>query len=164
MPFSLVDTIARALSLMSKFWEAITSYFSYQSSLHPPTSSVWIPPPESFVKVNCDAAWNLSSLKAGLGAIACDHHGICIDGLAKPATCSSVLIAKSEAILEGLSLAKESDCRKIVICSDSKKVITNIRNPLSRGSWRIFPIFCKIRRLVISFDVIQWEWSLGEVN
>lgn len=54
--------------------------------------------PDHYVFVNCDAAWDMSSCKAGLGAIARDHGGACIGGLAIPSVCASAVIAESKAV------------------------------------------------------------------
>lgn len=62
----------------------------------------------NLIKINCDVAWNKHTCKAGLGVVACNHHGFFICGLAKPDTTGgSVLIVECESILEGLLLARD---------------------------------------------------------
>lgn len=96
--------------------------------------------------------------------IARNHLNQCIGGIAKPALCGSSFIAECEAVLEGVTLARDLHIKKLILSTDSLEFVTNIRNPLVRGSWRIFPIMNKIRKIAVTFDEIQWEWSLREAN
>lgn len=116
------------------------------------------------MKVNCDAAWDSATNSAGFGVVIRDCMGSCIGGLAKPSICASIAIAESEAVLEGILLAKDLNCKGILVSSDSLEVINSIRHPQTRGSWRIFPILNKIRRCALTFDDIFWEWSPREAN
>jgi ribonuclease HI len=48
-------------------------------------------------------------------------------------SCGSALIAESEAILEGVTFARNLQLRKVIITTDSLDVINNIKNPLTHG-------------------------------
>lgn len=62
-----------------------------------------------------------------------NHLGNCIRGIAKPTIYSLALIAECEAVLEGLNLDHDMQINKVIISSDSKKVMDSIKNPLSPG-------------------------------
>lgn len=81
-----------------------------------------------------------------------------------PSNCASSLIAECEAVLAGVSMAKDLALKNILVLTDSKVVYESIISPASRGSRRIFPIINKIRRLATSFDEASWECSPHEVN
>ncbi|KAK9938569.1 hypothetical protein M0R45_015298 [Rubus argutus] len=127
-------------------------------------SPVWSLPPAFLIKINCDASWDFASFKAGFGVIAWNHLGYCIGGLAKPSSCASALIAECSAVLEGITFAQDLHLRRVLVSTDSQEVISSIKDPLSKGSWRIFPILSKIRRIAASFDEVRWEWSPREAN
>lgn len=160
-PLSPGDSIASALCSINEFLNAQV----------PPTISPthtgnlsWTPPPPELVKINCDAAWDKATCKAGLGVIVRNYLGHCIGGLAKPATCGSALIAESEAILEGVTFARNLQLRKVIITTDSLEVINNIKNPITHGCWKLWPILRSIRRIAACIDVVLWEWSPREAN
>ncbi|GKD11905.1 hypothetical protein Tco_1196312 [Tanacetum coccineum] len=62
-----------------------------------PLASTWHPPPYSFVKVNCDAAWLPSSKQAGLRFVARNSEGeIIFSGAKHVKYLESVLLAKAD--------------------------------------------------------------------
>lgn len=162
-PLSPVLTITRALCLMKDFWN-VSPTSTHMDPLSPSSLVGWSPPPINFIKLNCDAAWNKLTCKVGLGVVARNHQGLCVGGLAKPSICDSVLIAECEAVLEGLLLARDSQFGRVIVSTDSMELITNIRNPHTRGCWKIFPILNKIRRAAATFVELQWEWSPRKAN
>ncbi|KAK9950806.1 hypothetical protein M0R45_006274 [Rubus argutus] len=155
--------ISTALALLNEFQFA-------RCIIHDPIISVivevnhWVPPPNSYTKVNCDAAWNANTCRAGLGILIRDCSGSLVGGLTRPNSCGSVLIVESEAILEGMKLAKELNVSKLVVESDSKVVIANLRQSSSTVNWRICPIIRAIRLLGSSFHHIRWDWIPREEN
>jgi hypothetical protein len=76
-------------------------------NLHPPaaktnTSSLWIPPPIHWIKVNIDASFMQDSGVATAGLVARDHRGaIVISGIAPLRACSDAEEAEALACLEG---------------------------------------------------------------
>ncbi|KAK9926537.1 hypothetical protein M0R45_023762 [Rubus argutus] len=151
-----------ALSLMNEFFSVRSG--QQTCSVVNTGSNYWNPPPIDYIKVNCDAAWNSTTCRAGLGSVIRDSTSSLLGGLARPTSCGSALIAESKAILEGVKLAKDLEVRKLVVETDSKVIIDNLRNPSTSEDWRICPIIRSIRKLSSSFSDIRWEWIPREAN
>jgi ribonuclease HI len=159
---SPTKTITMALSLMSEFLSVRSG--QQTCSVVNTGRNYWNPPPIDYIKVNCDAAWNSTTCRAGLGSVIRDSSSSLLGGLARPTSCGSALIAESKAILEGVKLAKDLEVRKLVVETDSKVIIDNLRNPSTSEDWRICPIIRSIRKLSSSFSDIRWEWIPREAN
>jgi hypothetical protein len=89
----------------------------------------WEKPPEGFVKLNIDAAFSIDSLSGATEAAIRDDHGIFIAGsccgLPHVADAAS---AEARALRDGLILAGQVGCNKLVINSDCMKVIETMHN------------------------------------
>jgi ribonuclease HI len=89
----------------------------------------WEKPPKGFVKLNIDAAFSIDSLSGATGAVIHDDHGIFIAGsccgLPHVANAASV---EARALRDGLILAGQVGCNKLVINSDCMEVIERMRN------------------------------------
>ncbi|KAK9929018.1 hypothetical protein M0R45_026128 [Rubus argutus] len=120
LSISPLNTISQAVTLIIEFRDVSSLDVPSAMSLSSNRPFYWSPPPVHYVLINCDAAWDLSTSKAGLGVIARDHGGACIGGLAIPSLCASIVIAESEAVLAGVTLARDLKLAKVIISSDSK--------------------------------------------
>ncbi|CAL8994261.1 unnamed protein product, partial [Prunus brigantina] len=100
----------------------------------------------------------------GVTAPGSDSEGRMMAGLSKACLRNSAVEMEAEAVLEGLLLAKEENCQKIILESDSMEVISCMRNVNLRGNWRIIPFILEIRRLSSWFISIKWEWISRQAN
>ncbi|CAL8162128.1 unnamed protein product [Prunus armeniaca] len=129
-----------------------------------PPHALWKAPPQPYVKVNVDGAWHKNSLQGGVGCCLHDSEGRLLAGLSQACIGNSAIEVEAEAVLEGLLLAKEENCQKIILESDSMDVISCMRNENLRGNWRIIPFILEIRRLSSWFISIKWEWISRQAN
>ncbi|OEL12620.1 hypothetical protein BAE44_0026364 [Dichanthelium oligosanthes] len=79
----------------------------------------WIAPPEGWVKLDIDAAFQLSTGEASRGAIIRDHTGkVLLSAWALNQRCATVEEAEAEACFEGIQLAVEWIKKPTIIESD----------------------------------------------
>lgn len=124
----------------------------------------WKPPDQNFYKINSDAAWDKTTLKAGFGVVIRDNHGSMCGGLSMPSSCISSLAAEAEAALHGIILAKDLGLPQICIESDSLELINCVKSKSLSGNWIIFPILQRIRDKLIHFTNVKWYWVSRQAN
>ncbi|XP_021834215.1 uncharacterized protein LOC110774005 [Prunus avium] len=157
------SVIRRVISL----WGELCPSPGVTASSTPPVSpphALWRAPPLPYVKVNVDGAWKKESLQGGMGCCLRDSEGRMLAGMSKATLRNSAVEVEAEAVLEGLILAKEKNCQKIILESDSMDVVSCMRNENLRGNWRIIPLILEIRRLSSWFTSVKWEWVSRQAN
>ncbi|CAL2235432.1 unnamed protein product [Prunus armeniaca] len=159
-PYSV---IRRAISLWGEMCPTLEAITCPAPSASPP-HALWKAPPQPYVKVNVDGAWHKNSMQGGVGCCLRDSEGRMLAGLSKACLRNSAVEVEAEAVLKGLLLAKEENCQKIILESDSMDVISCMRNENLRGNWRIIPLILEIRRLSSWFISIKWEWISRQAN
>ncbi|KAL5560975.1 hypothetical protein UlMin_030722 [Ulmus minor] len=137
---------ARFLKLFSLAW----SSHNPALAIH---SSVWLPPPDGWMKINFDAAASSSSAK--VGAVARDHEGsiLCSRTLLLPPF--SPLFAEAKACLLAVLLAKDHGWRFCIFEGNAKMVIDACCSSNS-CPWEIRPIVRDILDLAYLF--IAWDF------
>ncbi|XP_016646969.1 PREDICTED: uncharacterized protein LOC103328879 [Prunus mume] len=159
-PYSV---IRRVLSLWGELRPTLEAITCPTPSASPP-HALWKAPPQPYVKVNVDGAWHKNSLQGSVGCCLRDSEGRLLAGLSKACIGNSAIEVEVEDVLEGLLLAKEENCQKIILESDSMDVISCMRNENLRGNWRIIPLILEIRRLSSRFISIKREWISRQAN
>ncbi|VVA14619.1 PREDICTED: Reverse mRNAase zinc-binding domain [Prunus dulcis] len=154
---------SRVLSLWGELCPTVEAITCPTPSASPP-HALWKAPPQPYVKVNVDGAWHENSLQGGVGCCLHDSEGRLLAGLSQACLRNSAVEVEAEAVLEGLLLAKEENCHKIILQSDSMDVISCMRNENLHGNWRIIPLILEIRRLSSWFISIKWEWISRQAN
>ncbi|KAF7807419.1 ribonuclease H [Senna tora] len=86
----------------------------------------WSEPWAGWFKVNSDGEVKGKSGKAGFGAIIRDDHGRLVRGVYGASTNCSVLKAGAWGALEGLQLARELGCDRVVLECDSRVLVQSI--------------------------------------
>ncbi|OMO73078.1 reverse transcriptase [Corchorus capsularis] len=66
--------------------------------------TTWQPPPVEFIKINCDAAFDLNSGKAGIAAVCRDHSGAIVQGASGLIHVGSIDAAEAYAVRLACSL------------------------------------------------------------
>ncbi|KAF7842964.1 ribonuclease H [Senna tora] len=119
----------------------------------------WEKPDSGWVKVNSDGAVKLAIGSAGCGAIIRDEHGAWVGGVIRALGRCSVLKAECWGALEGLRLAKDLNCRRVVLESDSKTLVDGVIHVDIPGA-EFSSLFCEIRCLLRGFDEfrVQHRW------
>ncbi|KAI5353386.1 hypothetical protein L3X38_006279 [Prunus dulcis] len=158
-----VRNVGRVLSLWGELCPTVEAITCPTPSASPP-HALWNSPPQPYVKVNVDGAWHENSLQGGVGCCLHDSEGRLLAGLSKACLRNSAVEVEAEAVLEGLLLAKEENCHKIILQSDSMDVISCMRNENLHGNWKIIPLILEIRRLSSWFISIKWEWISRQAN
>src|SRR4051812_47717032 len=86
----------------------------------------WCAPDHSFVKLNVDGAHDNNGI-SGCGGILRDHHGGWLGGFSKNIGICSVFMAEAWGLYIGVKHAIELGFKKVVIETDSRKVVDSIR-------------------------------------
>ncbi|KAM2065334.1 hypothetical protein ACFX16_028615 [Malus domestica] len=123
----------------------------------PDQLTLWFPPPNPVTKINVDASWKIGSSMAWLGLVVQDFGSRCIAVKMAHVLASDATVAESLAILEGCRLAQELNLAQVVIESDSKNVITCLKNCSMSCAWEIFPILSRIRVVGKTFQSCSWS-------
>ena len=92
----------------------IGNAFSFPLVTKDCTSSAWLPPPLSWVKVNVDGSvcWSLN--RGGIGGVLRDNKGIWLGGLSGETSKCDVLHNEIYAIFQGLSFTWEKGFKEVI--------------------------------------------------
>jgi ribonuclease HI len=89
----------------------------------------WTKPPESKVKLNVDASFDPISGSGGTGAIIRDNHGMFISGCNRTLPyIADAPTAEAMALRDGLLLAGQIGCNKLMVESDCLEVIQTMQD------------------------------------
>ncbi|KAK8492412.1 hypothetical protein V6N13_103646 [Hibiscus sabdariffa] len=78
-------------------------------STRPLNEGAWTPPPNEWIKANCDASWISCSQIAGIASVFRNESGSIVGGSTRRGCFSSVSIAEAEAVRSCLIYAKSKD-------------------------------------------------------
>jgi hypothetical protein len=84
----------------------------------------WTRPDPRFLKLNADASFNIEEMLGAAGAVLRDY-----EGKFRAASCTiisyvpNIEMSESIAVREGLKLAEQSDCTRLIVESDSLETI-----------------------------------------
>ncbi|GJV05126.1 reverse transcriptase [Tanacetum coccineum] len=146
-----------ATRLLQEFHDAAICGNAQSETNADPLASTWHPPPYSFVKVNCDAAWLPSSKKAGLRFVARNSEGeIIFSGAKHVKYLESVLLAEAEAVWWAVKTAHENHLPRIQVETDSFVLYHSlfIEKPLLQ----IASLWQDIMDLASTFECCHWTF------
>ncbi|XP_028114222.1 uncharacterized protein LOC114312219 [Camellia sinensis] len=85
--------------------------------------SVWSPPPQGWLKANCDVAFKDGASKAYIVVLFRDHQGLLVDGAIQLVAISSVMQGEAMAIRRACLTAKARNFSNVEIIGDNKSLI-----------------------------------------
>lgn len=130
-----------------------------QSSAHPG----WDPPPEGWIKINVDGAFDVSG-RAGIGVVIRDTAGQVLLSAWKMITVgTSAEEIEALAIREGLALASEWENKQAVVESDCLSLVNTLKENRGAKSTLCFHIM-EIRQLSRSLPDVQFRAVKRERN
>ena len=92
----------------------------------------WKRPIEDFVKLNIDGSFSEETGTGATGAIIRDHTGgVVAMGQRYLSHVGDAPVAEAYALLDGLRLAEQVGCNRIIVNSDCMQVVTTIREGFS---------------------------------
>ncbi|KAL4283913.1 hypothetical protein GQ457_16G013600 [Hibiscus cannabinus] len=124
-------------------------------SSRPPNEGTWTPPPNEWIKANCDALWISCSQIAGIASVFRNESGSIVGGSSRRGCFSPVSIAEAEAVRSCLIYAKSNDFMKIFVESDNKSLIHRLNNR-SFSDWKSASIERDICSLIPFLRVLSF--------
>ncbi|KAL4366778.1 hypothetical protein GQ457_05G010670 [Hibiscus cannabinus] len=129
----------------------------------PPNEGAWTPPPNEWIKANCDASWISCSQIAGIASVFRNESGSIVGGSTRRGCFSSVSIAEAEAVRSCLIYAKSYDFKKIIVESDNKSFIHRLNNR-SFSDWKSASIERDICSLTSFFESVIFSFVRRSCN
>ena len=142
----------------------VSSFSKAQGKEIQPRSSTWKRASEGFVSVNVDAKYDINMRSGATGVVIRDDKGRFVGAGSKliPFALDGAT-AEAQAVLDGIHLANQIGCQKLVIQSDCAGVI----DTLLEGGFSATvaaPIFEDIRIQASSFDKILFMHCPRKAN
>ena len=106
---------AQVLCRISAMTDDIDNAFSSPLVTEDCSSSTWLPPPPSWLKVNVDGSFYWSLNRGGFGGVLRDNNGIWLGGFSGETSKCDVLHNEIYAIFQGLSFAWEKGFKEVLI-------------------------------------------------
>ncbi|KAL5847316.1 hypothetical protein ACOSQ3_010840 [Xanthoceras sorbifolium] len=95
----------------------------------------WIPPDEGFVKVNSNAAIDISRGMVGLGWVVRDSEGFVLLSAVKPVMGGfSLEVAEVLAVLTALQVARDSGFNRVILDMDASTIVKLIRSNMPNSA------------------------------
>ncbi|XP_043705603.1 uncharacterized protein LOC122655475 [Telopea speciosissima] len=126
-------------------------------------SQLWIPPPVSVLKINCDAALPKGSTEGGLGLIIRDHTGAQHCALSIPYRFGSIIQGELLAIRHALMVARDMRLDRLQVESDSRDAVMFI-NGQKGPTTEVMELVSNIQRLSLSFVSISFYFVPRAMN
>ncbi|CAL8167502.1 unnamed protein product [Prunus armeniaca] len=154
------DVVAR---LASQDTSEFLATCSPEKGVSFPSSERHVPRPTArYIKANCDGSWDHALKVSSSGVVLRNHDGEVVGGKANLFQALSADQAEGQALLDGLSLAKDNGFLKIIMETGSKVCFSAAKDVLSSVKWLSF--FHAIKDLRASFESLQWSWVPREAN
>ncbi|KAL3638197.1 hypothetical protein CASFOL_017568 [Castilleja foliolosa] len=138
---SVQDLVTKVSVQTKEHWNS----FATRCTARPPLNKPWMPPPESYFKVNTDSAF--AQRKAMAGAVIKNHRGSILFAATKSDSCDDPIQAEALAILLGCTILDKLKIARAIIESDCNNAISDITMPAIAYSWKAQPIYDQIRKL-----------------
>ncbi|KAK9277999.1 hypothetical protein L1049_027556 [Liquidambar formosana] len=128
------DVISKALVDALEYNTAVSQGVNLRSGVHESNSREnrvprWCPSIGSLFKINTDGAWVAKDGIGGVGIVIRDERGMFIAGMAKKLWyMGSAQIAEALALREGLQFALDTSIKGLVVETDAKGVIEDLKN------------------------------------
>ncbi|KAL3631535.1 hypothetical protein CASFOL_024519 [Castilleja foliolosa] len=107
------------------------------------TLAKWSPPPDGWIKINVDAAYDDGVAFTGL--VCRDKNGTILLASTKKFSCLDPLTAESLAILEACNLNQPFLDQKVIVESDCLEAITWLNGNATNRFWSSSPVLDKIK-------------------
>ncbi|KAF8389597.1 hypothetical protein HHK36_024116 [Tetracentron sinense] len=118
--------IQRALNYAEEVFFSLITPTLVSGSVYGNSSAFWVPPPDGFIKINCDGAfWDLNR-EGGIAPMARDLRGSVLDFRVHHFSCRSPILAEALAILLGLQLALDNHWHSVIVESDCWTLIQSL--------------------------------------
>ncbi|XP_021742838.1 uncharacterized protein LOC110708920 [Chenopodium quinoa] len=120
-------------SINQCIWAASECFFTQNSnlqSLKPPLPA-WIPPPPTYLKINCDASFTMPYSPAACAAVCRNFKGEWIEGFSWKSFINSAYDAEMQAIFLSLKWIKLHNWQNVILSTDSKRAVEEIMSDMS---------------------------------
>lgn len=156
--------IKRAEENMKEFWVANVIEKREDTTMHTNQNQnhQWTPPIGDMVKINCDAAYDLNSLKGASAVLVRDRDGDLLTGSSRVHPCVSPLQAEALALNDAMDLICALDVQVAIVESDNATVVNACLGGLI--PWQIDGIVNEIRRKLSLFNRVEVRWIRREAN
>ncbi|XP_050125671.1 uncharacterized protein LOC126602882 [Malus sylvestris] len=125
---------------------------------------LWIPPPSSFVKINVDASWFLSTHSGFAGVVIRDASGQFVAAERFALSTPSVAAAEATALLRGCELGSSLGLQLVIVESDSRESIDWLSGDVDVGSWEAYPVLTRVKMVSDAFQFCRWSWVPRSAN
>ena len=166
VPINPISVLSALSSALGSFLLAVEESGSGSSRVGPQTvlASRWRPLLPPFVKLNVDASWSLASRSGFAGMVARNADGSFLAAARYSLRASSSSMAEAMALLCGCELGASLGVGNIILESDSREAISSLDGSLLSGSWEVFPLLARVKRLSGSFQNCRWSWVPRSAN
>ncbi|PPD76634.1 hypothetical protein GOBAR_DD26445 [Gossypium barbadense] len=107
---------------------------------------VWGRPPEGWVKINCDGAFDVKYGKASVGVICRDGRGMVLDGAAEKKTADEVEVVEAMVVTKGVELSDKNRWENVLMQTNSFIGFSETKKKDSER-WKLKPILKRIKRV-----------------
>ncbi|KAL4369220.1 hypothetical protein GQ457_05G009730 [Hibiscus cannabinus] len=123
--------------------------------------SLWTPPNNGFVKINCDASFSLNPPVAAVAAILRDSDGRIVGGEASKIQARSIDVAEALAIRLGVETAAKAGLTHILVESDNLNLVNHI---VDHSFWETMTIEKDILALSLKFSSCYFSFISRKCN
>ena len=157
-----VEVIAK--SVLSEYHKANQiQNLSGSSGVHNIHAGKWLRPDVEHIKINCDAAWQKESGKAGLGFVARDYKGEALfSGGRFECYASSPLEAEAKAVHWAMTSVVCKGYSHVIFETDSLCLVKALHNKVT--PLQIASLFSDILSKSMAFSVCNWSFVKREGN
>ncbi|PWA41769.1 hypothetical protein CTI12_AA548270 [Artemisia annua] len=136
---------------------------SSTNGVHNTHTTVWLRPNAQHIKINCDAAWQKESGKAGLGFVARDYNGeVLFSGTRLEWYASSPLEAEAKAVHWAMIHALNRGYSNVIFETDSLCLVKALHNKIVL--LEIASLFSEILSRSMAFNDCKWSFVKREGN
>ncbi|CAL8993454.1 unnamed protein product [Prunus brigantina] len=128
------------------------------------SENTWSPFPYGWCKVNVDASWDKVCMKSSLGGVIREEDDNFLRGYEGFRLSASILEVEAHFALKGISLVADLGATHIIIETDSKELVQNVKGGIGMSVWSIYPIIFTIRRCCNQFNFYNWWWIPCRLN
>ncbi|XP_021721529.1 uncharacterized protein LOC110689108 [Chenopodium quinoa] len=144
------ERVARLVEDCNKY---ATRIYALPSKKKPSSPKIWIPPPDDFVKVNCDASLKDSGW---VGLIRNKDGEVLFAGTRRCRGSWPPEIAECKAVLFGIKLASRYGFKKVIIVSESQIIISRLSKAVTYFT-DLDSILEDVLSICSSFYYVNWS-------
>ncbi|KAL4372628.1 hypothetical protein AHAS_Ahas05G0000800 [Arachis hypogaea] len=89
---------------------------------------IWRPPPQSWFKVNSDAAFSIGTKSGATASVIRDHTEKLLGGSTTVIQANSILSAEAQALREAVILVKNLNIQRAIIETDSLQIVQTLKS------------------------------------